>query len=347
MRILITGANAPGTAGTAWSLLRPGLFGEKPELFGSDANPGNPSRYLSEIVQIPHGNENTYIEKLLQICHAKNIDLVVPQTTAETISISRALDQVENKVPVAILKPSEKMSKLISKVETFGLISGSTFCLQNFEICYSREDLQNYITATNSSNFFLKANSLSGGRGVVSVVSSFSDLLLAKPGSFHSITMEDADKAFDSLNAGEGVVVQKSVHGVEYSIDCYRDQSIHIAIPRRRDRIRSGISHETTVVKNQKLIDFAMSFGDALNLEGVFGIQCIETDVGDISFLECNPRIQGTMVASTFANENLIGRGARLALGLESERVQQVKWGTKYSRSSGGMGFLDGKFTEI
>jgi biotin carboxylase len=84
-----------------------------------------------------------------------------------------------------------------------------------------------------------------------------------------------------------------------------------------------------------------------MNISGVFGLQCILDRNNQISFLECNPRIQGTMVASTLTGENLIGRGARLALGLESEKPKRINWDTTYVRNWAGTGKVNGKTFSI
>ncbi len=347
MRILITGANAPGSSGTAWSLLDTGLFSRIPELFGSDISPGSPTTYLNKVHQLPHGSDADYLERLVALCSKERFDLVVPQTTAETIQLAANLKSVSDHVMVAILRPESIIKTLVSKISTYEVIRNLDICTQDFHICRDKSELLEYIFENKGKQIFIKANSLSGGRGIVSMVSHLSNLLLTKPNSYHTITLDQAAQAFDALNDGSGVLVQLAVSGTEYSIDCYRDETVSIAVPRSRDKIRSGVSHETTVVFHKDLIEFATVFGNRFDLQGTFGLQCIVTPTGEISFLECNPRIQGTMVASTMAGENLIGRGARLALGLESQKIKNVNWGTKFSRSSGGIGIFNGAVTEI
>ena len=95
------------------------------------------------------------------------------------------------------------------------------------------------------------------------------------------------------------------------------------------------------------MINLASEFATDLGLIGVFGLQCIVDSERGITFLECNPRIQGTMVASTLAGENLIGRAARHALGLTQRPPNSISWGAEYRRSWSGVGIAGEQSYEI
>ena len=347
MHILITGAFAPGTSGTAWSLRRPGLFGQPPRLSGSDCVSGIRSPYLDQVFKLPHGSHPDYIGRLIELCEIEKVDLVVPQTTSETITLAESNGKIPPQIRIATLNPKKRINQLVSKVESYKYISKSDLYKHDFQICKSLGQLNEYIKISKEDEFFIKADSLSGGRGIVSVVSNLSKVLEMKPKSYHVISIQQAPDAFVTLNNGKGLVLQKVAKGTEYSIDCYRDEFVQIARPRRRDKIRSGISQETTVEFNEKLIQAGIIFGEKLGLLGVYGLQCIQSEAGELSFLECNPRIQGTMVASTISGENLIGRAAKLALGMESEPIKKISWGVKFTRGWGGTGEFNGQFTEI
>ena len=216
----------------------------------------------------------------------------------------------------------------------------------DFAVCTNIEDVIDF-QANFEEDYFIKADALSGGRGIVKLVSDISKELLNKSNSFHVVNRDQVERVFKTLDNGRGVIVQKESTGVEYSIDCYRDHELSIYIPRRRDIVRSGVSQQTTVVKNDSLINLASEFANELGLVGVFGLQCIINSNQEITFLECNPRIQGTMVASTLAGENLIGRGARHALGLMQSPQKSIHWGTQYRRSWGGVGIVGEQSYEI
>lgn len=344
MRILVTGANAPGSSGTAWSLLRPDLFDEKVSLVGSDANSNFANRYFEKVITLPHGSDKEYVNALERVCSAEKIDLVVPQTTAETTALTKSKDILS--VKVALLRSNNCEVELTSKIDVYEIISKLASSKQDFAICKNFQDLINFQAAV-EDNYFIKADALSGGRGIVKVVNNISGELLNKSSSYHVVTRDQVESVFNTIDNGRGVIVQRAASGVEFSIDCFRDQKISIFIPRSRDVVRSGISQQTTVLKNEALIGLAYEFANELGLVGVFGLQCIVDSNKEITFLECNPRIQGTMVASTFAGENLIGRSARLALGLPQFPLNSIQWGTEYRRSWSGVGIVREQAYEI
>lgn len=345
MRILVTGASAPGSNGTAWSLLRPRLFDESITLIGSDAQNIFPNKYFKRQTKLPHGSSEDYLEKLENFCIEEKIDLIVPQTTAETIKLSIKRDSIST--PVALLGNRERSLSLASKIDVYTKLKNLEFINHDFKVCLKHGDLDEFRAMFPEDNFFMKADELSGGRGIVKIVRDISTTILSKANSFHVAADTDCHRIFDVINAGKGVILQKESKGIEYSIDCYRDENLSICLPRRRDVVRSGISQETTLVNQAKLIEFAKKFGEIFDLKGVFGLQCIVNNDESITFLECNPRVQGTMVASTVAGENVIGRGARLALGLPQEPEQEVTWGTVYKRTWGGIGIVGEQSYEI
>ena len=344
MRILVTGSNAPGASGTAWSLLQPDLFDEKVSLVGSDANASYVNRYLEKVVTLPHGSDKDYIAVLEKVCAAEKIDLVVPQTTAETTALANC--SYGFGIKVALLNAKNHEIALTSKIEVYKVITKLTASKLDFAVCTNIQDVINF-QANFEEDYFIKADALSGGRGIVKLVRDISKELLNKSNSFHVVNRDQVERVFKTLDNGRGVIVQKESSGVEYSIDCYRDHELSIYIPRRRDIVRSGISQQTTVVKNDSLINLASEFANELGLVGVFGLQCIVDSNQEITFLECNPRIQGTMVASTLAGENLIGRAARHALGLTQSPQKSIHWGTQYRRSWSGVGIVGEQSYEI
>jgi carbamoyl-phosphate synthase large subunit len=344
MRILVTGANAPGASGTAWSLLQPKLFDEKVSLLGSDAKTDNVNRYFEKVFTLPHGSDKDYIAVLEKVCAAEKIDLVVPQTTAETAALANCGKELG--VKIALLNAKNQEIALTSKIDVYKVISKLTSSKLDFAICTKFQDVIDF-QANFEEDYFIKADALSGGRGIVKLVTDISKELLNKSNSFHVVSRSQAEQVFKTLDNGRGVIVQRESSGVEYSIDCYRDHEISIYIPRRRDIVRSGISQQTTVVKDDSLINLASEFANELGLVGVFGLQCIVNSNQEITFLECNPRIQGTMVASTLAGENLIGRAARYALGLTQFPPNSIHWGAQYRRSWSGVGIVKEKYYEI
>jgi carbamoyl-phosphate synthase large subunit len=346
MRILVTGANAPGSSGTAYSLRQSHFLDEVPKLYGSDELPLAFNPLFEKVSQLPNGNAVGYERAIERLCRKEQIDLVIPQTTAENSYFTRTVDKKRD-YAISVLRSRKSKINLNSKIQTYEFIKQLGVADDDFEICHTFDQLADFQRKNSGATLFLKADELSGGRGVVKVVPELGDALLKKAQSFHVVDKSQLEKIFYVLNTGSGVIAQLEAVGREFSIDCFRGENISISVPRTRDIVRSGVSQQTTVTKSEILIKFANLFGEALGLEGIYGLQCILTAPNKFSFLECNPRIQGTMVASTIAGENIIARGARLALNLPQIPEKCISWGTVYRRTWSGFGFHGNSFYEI
>jgi hypothetical protein len=342
MRILITGANAPGTSGTVWSLLQKDFYRLPVTLFGSDQIAGVQNNHFQEISVLPGGAEPGYVASLNEYCEANRIDVVLPQTTSETITLSsQPAKQMYSKI--AVLQPYGVAKLLTSKVHTYNSIRKDDCCLQDYEIIQNQQQLDAVIEAGKCKDFFLKADQLSGGRGIVRVVQNITDKLLSKTTSYHVVDFMAIEKVLKKLMSPAGVIYQRAQSGIEFSVDCFRDENIFIAIPRSRDVVRAGVSQATTVVQQPQIIQMAKEFATRENLIGLFGLQCILLDTGEISFLECNPRVQGSMVASTISGENLIWRALLNVMDKDQPLVREIKWGATFKRTWSGIGEANGQ----
>ncbi len=139
------------------------------------------------------------------------------------------------------------------------------------------------------------------------------------------------------------MIVSEYLPGEEYTIDVFRGRTT-VVIPRKRRSIRSGISFDAEVDLREDLIEYCTNLAVALNLKYCFGFQFKIARDGIPKLLECNPRVQGTMVASVMAGFNLIYYAVMEALG-EPAAVDavEIEDGTRFVRYWGGVGVIGGR----
>jgi carbamoyl-phosphate synthase large subunit len=137
------------------------------------------------------------------------------------------------------------------------------------------------------------------------------------------------------------LMVMEHLPGTEYTVDVFHGDDI-LAIPRRRDRIVSGITFAGTVERREDIIQSSERLARSLGLDYAFGFQYKLDNEGTPKLLECNPRVQGTMVLSTLAGANMIYAAVMKALG-EPVPSMRVTWGTRLMRYWGGIGVADGR----
>jgi carbamoyl-phosphate synthase large subunit len=172
---------------------------------------------------------------------------------------------------------------------------------------------------------------------------SGTDFRRNKPNSWR-VNLEDF---LETLSTEEWtpLVVMEFLSGPEYSVDVYKREEKTIILPRVRDEMRAGISMATTLDFNEEIVSQTDAFLDHYEIEGLLGFQYILTKNGP-RILECNPRIQGTMVASRLTGINLAWLEAKwqLRLPFENEDFIQNSVNGTFRRSWGGvLYFADGK----
>lgn len=119
---------------------------------------------------------------------------------------------------------------------------------------------------------------------------------------------------------------------------------------RLRQTIRSGITFDAEVLPTSPLTALSCALGERLQLKFAFGFQWKEDQRGDPRILECNPRVQGTMVVSTLAGVNVVWLAIREALGDGPSRAELGALTPRpisFKRFWGGGVERDGRFLEI
>jgi carbamoyl-phosphate synthase large subunit len=126
--------------------------------------------------------------------------------------------------------------------------------------------------------------------------------------------------------------------GPEYTVDGFTGQTGSVAVVRKRHAMRTGISTDTEVIRYADLEAQSVVLAQALGLRYAWGFQFKEDADGVPRLLECNPRIQGTMVASAHAGVNIPWLCVREATGWPVETLPEPRPG-RFVRYWGGQWF--------
>lgn len=160
----------------------------------------------------------------------------------------------------------------------------------------------------------------------------------------HGDDLSDIDKHMTPTS-----FIQKFVSGSEYTVDvlCDRDGIPHFIIPRARLAIRNGITYKCRIEYEQQLIEQCKIICNHYYLPGFSNMQFIIQDKTPY-FIELNPRLGGTTIASSLASVNLIEVMLSHFFFGESmpdlkKSMQCVKWGAIISRYYEETIFFEGK----
>jgi len=332
--VLITGGGAPGAPGIIKSLRQ--VKERKIKIIGVDARKDAVGSVLAdEFSTIPLATEKDYIPSLLKISKKFKVDVILPLNTEELITLAKNKDLFE--------KQGVKIS--ISSPESLEIANNKYLLMKTMKSdipvpeFYLVKDLNSFKKAVSELGYpknkvCFKPPISRGQRGFRILDSEINrlDLLLnQKPTSIVTI-LEEIIPVLEKAKTFPELLVMEYLPGKEFSVDVLADKGKSlIVIPRTRDYIKMGISFEGTLVNNKRIVKYSKKIVKKLGLQGNIGFQFKEDKKGVPKLIECNPRLQGTVVINTFAGVNLVYLAVKLALG-EKIKIPKVRWGTKMIR---------------
>lgn len=320
--VLVTGGGAPGIVGTLYAL-RHNPDGRTVRIITCDMRPDAVGKYLADsFYVVPPAESPDFVKALLEISINEHVDVVLPQVTRELLPLAEHVSLFEKRgIKIAIaLKASIQQANdkwaVLQAAKRCGVpCPESVLTKTEGELLQAVQEL-----GYPARKVVVKpclSNGLRGLRILSEEPWNVARFLTQKPDPLE-IPLEGL---LAILRNGEWpeLVVQEFLPGLEYTVDVFRGRHGTTAIPRLREEIRSGITFKAKVELRPDLQLYAAKLAEELDLKYAFGFQFKVSSEGTPKLLECNPRVQGTMVVAVFAGANVIWWAIREALG---EKVQ-------------------------
>ena len=340
LTILLTGAGAPGVTGTVHAL-RHNPSGEAVHLIGTDMRPDAVGRSLvDEYSIVPSPEDPGYEATVQDICQRCAVDLVLPQTTREVERLAE-LKQPFAELGVGVIAGDpQAVRRGNDKSATLAAFASADLPTPDWAIARSREEVDTLVRDLGypGSEVVVKlprGNGMRGFRILSADAGGYHAFATSKPGDAR-VTLEEFGAVLDEADDIE-LIVTEFLPGPEYSVDCYLGPSGEVAVVRERIAVRSGIAFDTMVVDRPDIAEMALRGARSLGLDGVFGFQFKDRADGTPLLLECNPRVQGTMIASVLAGANVIWMAVNDALDRPAMAVPNIRFGSRFQRYWGGV----------
>lgn len=132
--------------------------------------------------------------------------------------------------------------------------------------------------------------------------------------------------------------IQEFIEGDEYTVDVFCDKDGHpkVIIPRKRIKIRTGITVICKIIYNEKLINYTKKIYENYKIPGFSNVQFIVKN-NIPYFIELNTRLGGTTIASSLVSVNLVELLIRHFYYLEELKsfdyyMEKVKWNAVVAR---------------
>tara|TARA_B100000945_G_C20408404_1_gene611310 strand:- start:1219 stop:2283 length:1065 start_codon:yes stop_codon:yes gene_type:complete len=338
INVLITGCGAPGISGTVYSLKQENKF-VNINIIGTDINPDAVGKFFCDIFYvIPSFNQKKeYLKKILEICDSEKISVIIPQNTLELEILSTNKEIFDDQNIKLLLSKNKSIQLSNNKNELMKVAQSINIPYPKFSLVDNIYDLEKSIKNLGwpKNKVVVKPPISNGSRGVRIIdeeIDLKSQFFNEKPGSlssnFEALKLILGEQ-FDEL------LVMEFLDGEEYTVDVMRTSDKKIVIPRLRGSIKSGITFFGKIEKNDLIKDYSLKLADAINLEYCFGFQFkLKNQIPYI--IECNPRVQGSMVISTLGGANIILNSILSILDLKTLEMN-LDYSTTFTRYWGGI----------
>lgn len=218
--------------------------------------------YDDYIGNIPFLSDKSFIPAMQSIIKERKIDAIYPATDA-TITL---LKQHETDLGCKIIAPPLEITKIcLSKEETYKRLSG----LVTIPRVYGKDDILPYPV-------FVKPKIGYGSRGAKLI--------------YNAQELATEDDLSSKL-------ILEYLPGDEYTVDCFTDRHgrLLFSAARIRNRIRTGISVNTSFVTNQEEFKaIAEKINEAIGFRGAWFFQVKRNKEGNLSLLEIAARFGGS-----------------------------------------------------
>lgn len=288
--ILVTGAG--GAA--AVTLIR--ALRDRYRIIAADMDPLAVGLYLvppADRLLLPRGDDPSFVPVLLQEARTRGADLVIPTVDVELAGVSAAASDFASNAIAVLVETPATLDRCLDKWALVQVCAASVRVPAT--VLLDRETTSGQIAALGTP-FIIKPCRGAGGRGFAVV---------------------ESEAMLVDVHRDGTQILQEFLPGEEFSIDVLARPDGHVvaSVPRRRDKVDSGIAVAGVTMKEESLVNFGRSVAEAVGVVGVVNVQALRAVDGTPALLEVNPRFPGTMALTIIAGVDMPNLAVAAAFG--------------------------------
>lgn len=273
-------------------------------LVTADAKTTAPARFVADAHElVPRVDDASYVDRLLEICRAHQIGLLVPLIDSELLPISERQEEFKDAGTLPLVSTPEVNRICLDKRLTHDFFRGSGILTPAL---FDPDTILADPTA--KYPYMFKPACGSASVGVTRIEN-------ARQLEFFAKHVPDA-------------ILQELVAGREFTLDimCDFEGRVRCVVPRLRIETRAGEVSKGLTVKDAAIMAAGQRVAEALpGALGCITPQCIVTTDGTIKFIEINPRFGGGFPLSAAAGANFPSWILEQFLG-RSPRIEEAGW---------------------
>ena len=240
---------------------------------GGDCDPGVVGRRFVDEFWEMEEDDHLRVEDFVDFCRANDVRWVIPSRDGELLSLALWKEELASEGIEVMISPLETVRACVDKLRFYECLQSMREIVPTFEDPGSRND----------THWIVKERFGAGSRKVL-----------------QDLPLRRARRLAGGLS---DPLFQPFFKGVEYSIDLYRSRGGEVwgCVVRSRDRIESGESQISTIVRHDSLQRVCCRAAKKLGITGHAVFQAIEGSDGKLHLFECNCRFGGASTLSVAA----------------------------------------------
>jgi len=280
---------------------------------------------------VPLGSSPDYIAEIKKICVKEGVDLIIPTSDEEALSLTNSRDVFESINTSIAAMDYELLSIFSNKIRTYEVLKSKNLPVADFKIACNESELQTAISFFDNQkiDFVIKPAISRGGRDVIVVENNNSSLRAVSGGrEIHMGVAVFKSEILPNFKRNFPLIVMEKLYGPVHDIDmlAWKGRPIY-AVPRKRvDSINPNAGH--TLVNDPALIKIGEDIIKVFVLSWLYDCDIMFDRNGMPKIIEINPRQSGSIAVLATAGVPVFEDLISLFLKDEVEPVK-VPYGKK------------------
>lgn len=299
-------------------------------IIGTDMDKNTPGkRFVDSFYPVESGDSEGYCNSILNICMDENVQIVLPTSDEEALSIAKNKTLFDQNNILACVPPKEFADILSNKADMFDWLKERDLPLPDYLRVNSVDDLYKAaeLFGYPENSFIIKPTVSRGGRGVWGISSRTLSVEDFTQGlAIDSLTLDSCINILSKDCFPEHIAMPYFIGDV-YDVDVLaNEETTFFLVPRRRFHVRTNPFRGCYIEKNKDVIALVEKLQKYLQLPYLFDYDIILDDKNIPWLLEVNPRMSGSVAVTISAGLNLIESLFYFVVG-ETPPNKEIPWG--------------------
>lgn len=306
-------------------------------IIGADMNKDDTILQMADACyQVPRADSPGYVDRLLDICRAEKVDIILPIMSAELEALAERKSDFDALGVRISLSSRDNLRVANDKLKLFDAMRARGIPTPDYAAVHSMNELHTALARLDHPNkpVVVKVTNSSGSRGTRILDAKFSafDIFMKEKPSSYYMTLPAFEAMFSPENPMPTLLAMEYLPGHEYSVDLVADNGeVLCGACRRGLNVQTSIILDAVIEDRPDILRQCAQVVKALKLDGCIGFDIKERADGTPCIMECNPRATAGVSAFFYAGLNLPYLCVKHLLG-EPLPLPRIAYGTVVRR---------------